>query len=173
MTADINRTYGKQFSDFLPFSNTEGRVKGTMFSAGNDNINKYATYQMDATVDSEQFWFGMRMDFNFVQDKNGMLNNEEKMVFNFAGDDDVWVFIDDVLVLDLGGTHGKVSGSIDFATGEVRQYIDWLGEDGCKAEDSNYGQTLTERSFPTTIYDCFEKAGKAGDNTWKTAASGR
>lgn len=176
MTADVNRDYGTQFSDFLPFSYTEGRVKGTMFTKDTQNINKYETYQMDTTADFNQFWFGMRMDFNFVQDKNGMLNNNEKMVFNFSGDDDVWVFIDDVLVLDLGGTHGKVTGSIDFATGKVKQYIDWVGtdgdENGLTGQASNYGENETTHSFPTTIYDCFEKAGKADDQLWKNSSSG-
>lgn len=132
MTAGINMGYETKFSDFLPFSNTEGFVKGTAFTKDTENINKYQTYQLDSTADFEQYWFGMRMDFNFVQDKNGKIvkdssGESEDMIFKFSGDDDVWVFVDDVLVLDLGGTHGKVTGSINFATGEVRQYIDWVG----------------------------------------------
>ena len=54
---------------------------------------------------------------NFVP-KDGMINGKP-MEFVFNGDDDVWVYIDDVLVLEIGGTHGPVQGTINFATGEV------------------------------------------------------
>ncbi|MGN0501430.1 MAG: fibro-slime domain-containing protein, partial [Ruminococcus sp.] len=175
-TSAINIDKKTNYSDFLPFSNTEGLVKGTLISKDTSTINKYTTYQMDTSVDYDQFWFGMRMDFNFVQDKNGMLNNGEKMVFNFSGDDDVWVFIDDVLVLDLGGTHGKVTGSIDFATGKVKQYLDWIGTDDAgnslTGQASDYGENATAYSFPTTIYDCFINAGEAASVEWKTAENG-
>ncbi len=67
------------------------------------------------------FFFGMDMKMSFVQPKNGITgpNGDREMVFNFSGDDDVWVYIDGKLVLDLSGIHRHVGGSINFATGTV------------------------------------------------------
>lgn len=68
---------------------------------------------------SPDFHFGMTMSAKFIQPKDGKINGNN-MVFEFSGDDDVWVYIDGVLVLDIGGIHNSVSGSIDFAEGTVK-----------------------------------------------------
>ncbi len=67
---------------------------------------------------STNHYVGMTIETSFVQPKDGQIDGKN-MVFEFSGDDDVWVFIDDQLVLDLGGIHPKVSGTINFNTGKV------------------------------------------------------
>lgn len=72
----------------------------------------------------QNFFFGMSMTFDFYKPENGEINGRA-MKFNFSGDDDVWVFITNketgqrALVLDMGGIHGDMEGSINFKTGEI------------------------------------------------------
>ncbi|WP_162611909.1 fibro-slime domain-containing protein [Eubacterium sp. An11] len=101
-------------------------MKGSFFPfnvlANNSTIKDTTTGLRDFTTGEggtqKNTHFGMTMSASFVQPAEGKVNGQN-MVFNFNGDDDVWVFIDGVLVLDIGGIHDALDGSIDFNTGKV------------------------------------------------------
>ena len=116
-------------ADFLPLNspyvNTNGKTVATYSENGTTN------YEFSGGSDvSSEYWFGIQTDINFylsgkpgTSDSEGNRANQgingEDLVFEFTGDDDVWVMVDGNLVLDIGGIHQAVSGSINFSTGEV------------------------------------------------------
>jgi len=77
---------------YFPFNSTDPSAK--------DNLN---------------YGFGTQFTIPFTVTENGKNVDDSDMVFDFTGDDDVWVYIDGALVLDMGGAHNKAVGEINFA----------------------------------------------------------
>ncbi len=94
---------------------------GNYVTVSDEDLSDLYTLDYDEPSD---FYFGMDMEMNFMQPKDGLTGTtgEEELVFYFTGDDDVWVYIDNVLFLDLSGIHRHVGGKIDFVNGVVTYY---------------------------------------------------
>lgn len=119
---ETTSTTAAQYCNFLPFNSLNGNVCSSPADETIDGINQ-KQYQLteDAPAD---LWFGMTVDFEFFMPKGGQVNGGD-MVFDFHGDDDVFVYLgiwdgtkfNYKLVLDIGGTHAAQSGTINFASG--------------------------------------------------------
>ena len=66
------------------------------------------------------YGFGMELKASFSQTPNGKDAWNHDIIFEFTGDDDFWLYVDKELVIDLGGIHSAASGSVNFATGDVK-----------------------------------------------------
>lgn len=69
--------------------------------------------------DNLNYGFGTQFTIPFTVTETGKNVDGSEMEFNFTGDDDVWVYIDGALVLDMGGAHNKAEGKINFAKQEA------------------------------------------------------
>ena len=149
------RNYVERGKTLSTYTTETNRYEFMPFNYMNTNRSVITIPETNFTYNYEKeeidHWFGMTMEFSFYMPKNGTINGSD-MIFSFSGDDDVWVFVDDVLVLDLGGTHGAVDGTINFKTGEVSGYLNWNG---------TLGTPNT-----TNIYEAYSRANSTDKVTW-------
>ena len=121
----------------------------------------------DGKNDKLNHHFGMSMTTEFVQPASGKTTDNKDMIFEFSGDDDVWVYIDGVLVGDLGGIHEKATLQINFATGEVKVgHID--GANGTKKEIET---TNIKAKFEAAGVDTTNFSGNTFSNSTKHTLS--
>ncbi len=76
-------------------------------------------YEQLYLIEDPDYYFGMELEASFEQTPSGLDAWGHDIIFEFSGDDDFWLYVDGELVIDLGGIHSAVSGSVNFRTGDV------------------------------------------------------
>lgn len=148
--------------NFMPYNKIEDGKFSTNTNQYDENGKKLADtdlakgkelYLSQGSID---YYFSMYMGANFIQPKDGNATHKGSkapMIYEFNGDDDMWVYIDNVLVLDIGGVHDAHSGKIDFSTG----IVSWTD---CVTNG-------TPGTTSTTLKEIFRNAGIFPDGkTW-------
>ena len=75
--------------------------------------------QLYVTKEKTDYFFGMELTASFIQTPSGLDAWGHDIIFEFSGDDDFWLYVDGELVIDLGGIHSALPGTVNFRTGEV------------------------------------------------------
>ena len=136
------------------------------------DVNSYGYFPFNETATSlnastYNYGFGTKLQMDFTLTDDGKVETEKadgtkektNIKFFFSGDDDVWVFIDGKLALDVGGAHGKVSGLLEFGEGSqgknsVTAYVSKVKQGGTSGsdQDKNSVKTVTYNGEPIYFY---------------------
>lgn len=121
---------------------------------------QYGFFPFNETTTSKSavrynYGYGAKLEIPFTLTSTGTVkddyNNEIPIRFYFSGDDDVWVFIDDQLVLDIGGAHAKVSGVLEFdQSGNKKNTVTSYVSRVKNSKTGNYGAENCDENNPTT-----------------------
>lgn len=136
------------------------------------DVNSYGYFPFNETATSlnastYNYGFGTKLQMDFTLTDDGMVETEKadgttektSIKFFFSGDDDVWVFIDGQLALDVGGAHGKVSGLLEFGEtntkdgkkNSVTAYVSRVKTGG--TSDNDKDETNGNRAVKTVTYN--------------------
>lgn len=139
-----------------------------------ENVSSYGYFPFNETAtegraSTYNYGFGTKLQMDFTLTDNGMVETKENgsdgkpistnIKFFFSGDDDVWVFIDGQLALDVGGAHGKVSGLLEFGATDdgknsVTAYVSKVKQGGTSGsdQDKNSVKSVTYNGEPINFY---------------------
>ncbi len=184
-TADSKQAITMQHGQFLPFDDITAGVYSSLnpeniYSAlqerlPSSNPRKYEHLHLAAK--NPNYHFGLELSTSFVQTPDGHDDWGHDIIYEFTGDDDFWLYVDGELVIDLGGIHSALFGSINYSTGEVK--VQTKGRQGTPQTGditvtslydifkANYqARGLSEQDINTKLNEIFEQ-NSAGQYVFK------
>ena len=161
---------------FLQSQSANNRESSKNVSASSNPKDPYGYFPFNETAkpgvfSTYNYGFGTKLQMDFTLTDDGMVETEKadgttektSIKFFFSGDDDVWVFIDGKLALDVGGAHGEVSGLLEFGAtktedgkekNSVTAYVSKVKQGGTSGsdQDKNSVKSVTYHGEPIDFY---------------------
>lgn len=149
---DKNREIDKSKNDFKVTS----YKNATVSSDNGVGFFPFEQFTDQSKTNTNKYGFGTEFDIDFYMSETGRLEttdgNGKDITFNFSGDDDVWVYVDGVLVLDLGGAHKASSGLINFSDMSVIYKAAVDTSDNINSRGKGTGDKFaTDANYVTTV----------------------
>ena len=135
---------------FQPFEDVSSQTQTAYMGTSADEDQQTTSYTL--SDNKPTYGFGMVTSVDFQMTDDGKDAEGNPIEFSFSGDDDVWVYVDGVLALDIGGTHDAITGTIDFSTGDVTLTAEKYGKVGDKATDSSLSNPSEDSLSQTNLY---------------------
>ena len=171
---------------------TDNRESSKNVSASQGSKDPYGYFPFNETADpgvasTYNYGFGTKLQMDFTLTDDGMVETEKtngekvktNIKFFFSGDDDVWVFIDGQLALDVGGAHGKVSGLLEFGKADdknnsVTAYVSKVKKGGTSGNDKDGNNPVKAVTYKgETISFYAESTPLVAENTPLVLAKGQ
>ena len=132
-----------QHGQFFPYNDLEAGVFSStnpknLTTAGGAALPEAdpRKYEQLYLVRNQNYYIGMEVNAAFTQTPDGKDDWGHDIIYEFTGDDDFWLYVDSELIIDLGGIHNALSGSVNYKTGEV--YVNGVRHTLRELFESNY-----------------------------------